>query len=161
MELVVRRGGGLFEFFFVGLGPQWVVVVEIIVEVEERLVGEFFDFAAVFLGGSSQSFLPFDKSANLYHLKQLVLVVRGDVFEVVGHQFCAHTIGNEPYDLECEGDGRLAHGDFVANFDGVRRLNVHAAYGDTAVFARVGGYGACFEYACGPEPFVDSNVVHC
>lgn len=138
-----------------------LIIVQEVVKIPsvgvETLLGETAQLAAFALGGPAQTFAAVHKTAYLDHVKQVHFRSRGDVFHVSGHELGSKPVFGEIKNAKGVGDRRFAHLYDIAHFYHARRLCRRVANAHTAFFACVGGYGARFENAYRPQPFVNSD----
>ena len=85
-----------------------LVKVEFVGEIEGGVGEEVLHIAAVLLGGTAQAGGSFYESAYAVHLKQVILVLWGDVLHHLRDEFCAYTVLDTLKHTERIGDRRLA-----------------------------------------------------
>ena len=93
-------------------------------------------------------------AANLAHFEKFVLVGRCDVDEHFGNEFCADSslYGLENSETVC--DRRFAYIYNITHAYSARGLELCSLHTYLSLFACSSCYGAGFEYARGPKPFV-------
>ncbi len=132
-----------------------VLVVEIEVEVPAvgYVGGEFAQFAALALGGTSESLPSVDESGYLHNFEQVELALRSYIFHVLRHQSGPESVFGKRQNAEGVCHRWLAHINHIAHLYGSRGFDwrrIVDTYAYTAFFAGFGSYGAGLEHAHGP-----------
>ena len=135
------------------------VEVKILVE-ENGGVRKVIECSAVFFRRAAGAACSIDETTDLSHFEQFILLRRSDVFKDFGKQFGADSFLDGLEHAKRVGDGRFFYSHLIADFNGSRWFSQCTVDGDSSVFTSVGRYRAGFEYPCGPQPFVNSCLVH-
>jgi len=133
-------------FVLLGADGKLFVKIEFFVgEVEGSVGEEVLHVAAVFLGGTAQAGGALYKAAYAVHLKDIVLLLGGDILHHLGYKLGAYAVLNGLQNLEGVCYGSLADRYRITFLDGFGWLALYAVYLDAALLAGLGGNGAGLE----------------
>ena len=127
-----------FVFFLVLL--TLVVIKEEEVCSEVVVTEELVEVAALLLGGTPRAAHAVGKATDLTHLKDVVLLLGGDILEHLGHELGSHTVFYRLEHTEGVGDGRLAHTYYIALLDVLRGFHRSAVHRYLPLLAGICGH---------------------
>ena len=144
-----------FVFFLVLL--TLVVIKEEEVCSEVVVTEELVEVAALLLGGTPRAAHAVGKATDLTHLKDVVLLLGGDVLELFGHELGSHAVLYRLEHAEGVGDGRLAHTYHIAILDVLRGFHCYTVHRYLPFLTGVRSHRTGLIQAYGPKPFVYSS----